>query len=81
MLPIVGSVIVFISMLGGFIIAGGNPVVLLHISEFVVICGMAMGVLVIASPSTVIKNIIAEILDNIKGGGAKAEDYLELRSF
>jgi len=39
MLIIVGAIIVLGSTLGGFMLAGGNPVVLLHLSEFVVIFG------------------------------------------
>jgi flagellar motor component MotA len=35
MLLIVGILIVFAATLGGFMIAGGHPGVLLHLSEFV----------------------------------------------
>ena len=35
MLLIIGFIIVVGATLGGFMIAGGNPIVLLHISEFV----------------------------------------------
>jgi len=78
MLIIIGGLIVFFSMLGGFIIAGGNPLVLLHVSEFVVILGMALGVLVIASPAPVIKTIIHDFFMNLKGGGPKASDFMDL---
>jgi chemotaxis protein MotA len=78
MFTIIGSVVVMLSMLVGFIIAGGNPIVLLHVSEFVVIGGMGLGVLIIASPTHVIKNIIADVLENIKGGGPSSEDFLDL---
>lgn len=78
MFVIVGSLVVFLSMLGGFIIAGGNPIVLLHVSEFVVIGGMALGVLVIASPTSTIKTIIKESLISLKGGAPGAQDYLDL---
>ena len=40
MLILVGGLIVFLSTIGGFMIAGGNPIVLLHVSEFVVILGV-----------------------------------------
>ena len=48
MFILIGAFIVIASTLGGFMIAGGNPVLLLHVSEFVVILGVALGVLVIA---------------------------------
>lgn len=78
MLIIIGSIIVFGSMLGGFMLAGGNPIVLLHVSEFVVIGGMALGVLVIASPGSVIKTIMSDIIGGLKGDEPKAGDYLDL---
>lgn len=78
MLIIVGSLIVIFSALGGFMIAGGNPIVLMHLSEFVVIGGMALGVLVIASPASVLKTIVSDLKVNLKGGGATKTDYVEL---
>ena len=58
MLILIGGFIVLASTLGGFMLAGGQPLVLLHVSEFVVILGVAAGVLVIASPGHVLKHII-----------------------
>lgn len=78
MMILVGLAIVFASMLGGFVIAGGHPFVLLHVSEFVVIFGMAGGVLVVATPTTVIKEIIAKIKLALGGKGDTRESYLDL---
>ncbi|HEY3757002.1 MAG TPA: motility-associated protein [Opitutaceae bacterium] len=81
MLIIVGSLIVLGSTLGGFILAGGNPLVLLHASEFVVILGVATGVLVIASPAHVLKEILHKIKAALgKGAAGKPEvfDMLKL---
>lgn len=78
MLILIGAAIVFGSMLGGFILAGGNPIVLLHISEFVVIFGMAMGVLVIASPGQVMKELIHKIKGALGPGGPSKADYVEM---
>lgn len=78
MLIIVGGVIVFASMLGGFIIAGGNPMVLVHVSEFVVILGMAAGLLVIASPANVLMTMLSDIKNNLFGSVGAAGDYLDL---
>jgi chemotaxis protein MotA len=78
MLIIVGSVIVMVSTIGGFMIAGGNPVVLLHVSEFVVILGVAAGVLVIASPGHVIKEIIHKIKDALGGKAPGQKEFSDL---
>jgi chemotaxis protein MotA len=78
MLLIIGYVIVLGAVLGGFILAGGNPVLLLHVSEFVVIGGVSVGLLVIASPATVLKHIIHDIQKCIKGGSISQDEYMDL---
>lgn len=78
MLLIIGYLVVLGSVLGGFIIAGGDPILLLHVSEFVVIGGVALGVLIIASPKSVIMDIIHDIKANLAGGSISKEDFIEL---
>ena len=78
MLILVGAIIVFASTLGGFMLAGGKPLVLLHVSEFVVIFGVAAGVLVIASPGHVLKEIVHKIKGAIGSKAAGRADFFEL---
>jgi chemotaxis protein MotA len=78
MLIIVGSVIVMVSTLGGFMIAGGNPLILLHVSEFVVILGVAAGVLVIASPGHVLKEIVHKLKVALTGKADGEKEFTEL---
>jgi chemotaxis protein MotA len=78
MLIIVGAFIVLAATLGGFMIAGGNPLVLLHVSEFVVILGVALGVLIIASPGHIIKEIIHKIKVAMFGKSTTRTEYFEL---
>jgi len=78
MLIIVGAVIVFASTLGGFMIAGGHPAVLLHVSEFVVILGVAAGVLIIASPGHVLKEIVHKIKSALFGKASGKAEFFEL---
>lgn len=78
MLILVGSVIVFISTIGGFMLAGGQPMVLLHVSEFVVILGIALGVLVIASPKHVLFEVIHKIQSAVAGKSAGKQDFSDL---
>lgn len=78
MLIIVGALVVFFSMLGGFIIAGGNPMLLLHVSEFVVIGGITLGVVMIAAPMGIIMAIVKDTQKVLGGGGPGAEEYMDL---
>ncbi len=78
MLILVGAFIVLASTLGGFMLAGGQPLVLLHVSEFVVILGVALGVLIIASPGHVLKEILHKTKSAITGKAATREEYTEL---
>jgi len=80
MLLIIGFVIVIAATLGGFMLAGGHPGVLLHVSEFVVIGGIALGILVIASPFSTLKLTMTKITRAFKGGVSKTEssDLLKL---
>lgn len=78
MLILVGSLIVFIATLGGFMIAGGNPLVLLHVSEFVVILGVALGILVIASPAHTMVELVHKVKAAVLGKGTTKDDYTDL---
>ena len=78
MLILVGGLIVFASTIGGFMLAGGSPLVLLHVSEFVVIGGVAVGVLVIASPGHVLKEVIHKTKSAIGGKNAGKVEFVEL---
>jgi len=78
MLLIIGFVIVIAATLGGFMLAGGQPLVLMHVSEFIVIGGIAIGVLIISSPMQTTMAIVHKTLAAIKGGAAKKADYVDL---
>ena len=79
MLIIVGLVIVLGSVVGGYLMAGGNLLVLNQPSEFIVIGGAAIGSLVISTPAAVLKAIVAQIKAAMGSGFAKA-DYVDLLS-
>lgn len=78
MLILIGAAIVFAATLGGFMMAGGHPGVLLHVSEFVVILGIALGVLVIATPIHVIKEIIHKTKDALAGKAPQKPEFFDL---
>ena len=68
----------FLAKLAGFMLAGGNPVVLLHISEFVSIFGIAVGVMIIASSKEILFAIVRDILSCLKGGGVSKNTIVDL---
>jgi len=78
MLLILGFIIVLGATLGGFMLAGGQPLVLMHVSEFVVIGGIAIGILVISSPMQTTMAIFKKTFAAMKGGGASKADYIDL---
>ena len=59
-------------------LAGGKPLVLLHVSEFVVIGGVAAGVLIIASPAHVLKEIVHKVKSSIAEKSAGKSEFFEL---
>jgi chemotaxis protein MotA len=81
MLVLIGALIVIASTLGGFMLGGGKPLVLLHLSEFVVILGIAFGLLIIASPAHILKEIAHKIkaaILNKSVGRPECMDLLKL---
>jgi chemotaxis protein MotA len=78
MLILIGCAIVLGSTLCGFMLSGGHPLVLLQVSEFVTILGVSGGVLVIASPPHVLKEIVHKTLSALKGKSPGQKDFMEL---
>jgi chemotaxis protein MotA len=58
MLVIIGIVIVFGAILGGFILESGNPYVLMQPAEILIVGGAAFGILLVANPAAVIWKMI-----------------------
>jgi chemotaxis protein MotA len=78
MFVLIGIAVVIVSILAGFLIAGGNLVLLLQFPEFIVIGGAALGSLLISAPLSLLKKIGAELPNVIKGNHYSKADYLEL---
>jgi len=78
MFILIGAAIVIGSTLTGFMLSGGHPIVLLQISEFVTILGVTAGVVVIASPIHVLKEMLhkTQVALVCKSPGEK--DFMEL---
>jgi chemotaxis protein MotA len=78
MIIIIGAIIVFVSVIGGFMMAGGHPASLIQVSEFVVICGAAGGAMIIMSPKKVLIDMFKQIAGALKGAPHSKEAYAEL---
>jgi chemotaxis protein MotA len=78
MLIIIGAIIVLASTLGGFMLAGGKPILLLHASEFVVILGISAGMIVIATPAHVLKEVLHRSLEALKGKSTGQKEFTDL---
>jgi chemotaxis protein MotA len=77
MLMIVGLLVVMGAVVGGYMMAGGVLVLLYQPSEVVVIGGAAIGSLLISTPGSVLKMMLAQILGVLKGSQTK-EAYTDL---
>ena len=73
----IGMIIVMAAIVVGLAMGGGSLMVLAHPGEFVLIFGIGAGILVIASPISVIKGIIARVIEAFKGGSVPKGAYEE----
>lgn len=80
MLFIVGLVIVFGSVIGGYLAGGGHLGVLFQPFELVIILGAALGSFVIANPMPIVIGTAKSIGALLKGSSLKKESYIELLS-
>jgi len=78
MFTIVGLVIVFASVLGGFAMAGGNFAILIQPSELVVIGGAALGALVVSAPGNIRGEVLAAFKMAFAGRMPTKQEYLDL---
>jgi chemotaxis protein MotA len=78
MILIIGYIIVLGSTLGGFMMAGGKLGLLFPISDYVIIIGISIGLMVIASPVSLLKNIVKKIKVAFRNQAVPTSDYTDL---
>lgn len=78
MFVIIGLVIVFGSILGGYTMHHGKIAVLMQISEFIIIGGAALGSMVIGNPPSLIKSIFGSIVGLLRPNPYTEKAYGEL---
>jgi len=78
MLQIIGSVVVLVCVLGGFLMEGGHILSLWHPSEIIIIIGAALGAFLTSNPTKVVKGAFAGALALPKGPRYGRDDYVQL---
>ena len=78
MFLIIGAVIVLASVIGGFVMVGGQLLALWHVNEIIVICGSALGAWIIATPPKVMKQALRAMSQLAKGPRYRRADYVDL---
>lgn len=78
MLVIIGCVVVILSVIGGYLEAGGPLLVLVQVAEYIIIGGSAVGALLISTPGKLLKKIIKNLLGTLKGSKITKQMYLDL---
>jgi chemotaxis protein MotA len=80
MFVIIGSIVVLISVLGGYVLSHGNLLALWQPYEVLIIAGGAIGAFVVANPPSVAKAALADTLALFKGPKYGKQDYIDLLS-
>ena len=80
MLLIIGAVIVIASVLGGYVLHGGNLLVLWQPTEILIIGGAAVGSFIIANPLHTIKEVAKGVLNQLTGSPYNKSFYMDLLS-
>jgi len=75
---IIGMIVVFGSLLGGFAAMGGHIGVLWQPFEYVIILGSAIGTFFVANSMKVVKDTFKGIMEAIKEATPKPRDYLDV---
>lgn len=78
MFVIIGLGVVVMAVLGGFILEGGNLLLLMQWAEFLIIGGTALGALLISTPKTVLARISRYLLGSLKSADLSPEKFTEL---
>ena len=78
MIAIVGFVVVLVAVFGGFAMAGGPFAVLLAWSEWVVICGTALGTILVSTPPAVLKSLLGKLPKVFKPAPSMKPFYVDV---
>jgi chemotaxis protein MotA len=77
MFVIIGILVVFGSVIGGYLFEKGNLLILVQPAELIILLGAAMGTVLIANPMRVLKGLIGGVLGTLKGSSFNKKRYLD----
>jgi chemotaxis protein MotA len=82
MFTIIGLVVVFASVIGGYMMEGGSIAVLLHPlpAEGTILLGAAVGSFLVSNPAHVVKAVAADIMKPLKGSPYTKAVFMEALS-
>ncbi len=80
MLVVVGTLVVIISVLGGYVLSHGHLLALWQPYELMIIAGGAAGAFLIANPAKVVKSSFSGLIGLLKGPAYRRQDYVDLLS-
>src|SRR5579863_6241800 len=77
MFSIIGILVVFGAIVGGYLMEKGNLLVLIQPAELVIIAGAAVGTVLIANPPHILKKIVAGVMATFSGSKFTQKHYLD----
>lgn len=77
---IIGTLVVFASVLTGYVLHGGNLMVLWQPTEVLIIFGAALGAFVIANPFHTLKDVLGGVMGLMTGSSFNKKFYIDLLS-
>ncbi len=77
MFAIIGILVVFACVIGGYLMDKGNILVLVQPAELVIILGAAIGTVLTANPMHILKDIVTGLLGVLKGTPFSKKRYIE----
>ncbi len=78
MFAIIGILVVFAAVLGGFLMEKGPLLVLMQPSEFLIIVGAGLGTLLSGNPMYVLKKVAGGLVQILKGQKYSKQKYIDL---
>ncbi len=77
-IQIVGSIVVVLCVVGGFVLEGGHILALWHPTEVLIIVGSALGAFFTSNPTKIVKASFTGAIGVLKGPRYNRDDYVQL---
>jgi chemotaxis protein MotA len=75
---LIGFLVIFGSLLAGYLMHGGNLMVLMQVGEFIIIGGSGIGLVLVAERPRVVKGAIVQTLGLFRGSPYSKQSYKDL---